>query len=102
MAGKNKEKGLFRVSIYLNEKEMTTMAEEAVKLNFREQGIPIKTEKPIDGEWLANTEGIGKVFKHGYEYWKSAEPERLKTLAEALEEEKALQQKIKALSKGSA
>jgi len=99
MNGKIKQKGLFRVSLYFNEPELTSMALEAERLHFRTVGIPIKKQKPngFANEWLANTDGVGKLLKYCYAYWKDAEPKRLEELAEISRQKKELEAKEKRL-----
>lgn len=92
MNGKNKEKGLFRVAVYFNEADLTTLVKEAERLRFRRVGIPVKILKPhgFADEWLANTDGIAKTLKYYAAYYKEHEAERTAELAKVQAEEKAL------------
>lgn len=65
-------------------------------------GIPIKKQKPhgLADEWVANTDGIGKLLKNCYDYWKKNEPERLRALAEVQEEQRKLEERKNMLEKG--
>ena len=102
MNGKKKDKGLFRVAIYFNEADLTSIAKDAEKAGKRKVGIPIKKQKPHGkaDEWLANTYGIGRFLKSCYEYWKKAEPQRLKELADTKRQMQELEAKQKALEQG--
>jgi hypothetical protein len=102
MNGKLKNKGLYRVSIYFNEADLTRIVKDAEKAGFRRVGIPIKRQKPhgLADEWLANTDGIGRLLKNCYDYWKKAEPQRLKELAETERQMQELAAKKEALEQG--
>lgn len=65
-------------------------------------GIPTKKQKPhgLANEWVANTDGIGKLLKNCYDYWKKNEPERLRELAELQEEQRKLEERKNMLEKG--
>ncbi len=104
MNGKLKGKGLYRVSVYFNEADLTRIVKDAEKAGFRRVGIPIKIQKPhgMADEWLANTDGIGRLLKTCYEYWKEEEPRRLEALAETERQLKELEAKKKALERGKA
>ena len=99
MNGKTKDKGLFRVAIYFNEADLTSIAKDAEKAGKRKVGIPIKKQKPhgMADEWLANTDGIGRFLKYCYKYWKDEEPKRLETLAQIERQEQELAARKKAL-----
>ena len=102
MNGKNKTKGLFRVSVYFNEADITSLAKDAEKAGFRRVGIPVKIQKPhgLADEWLANTDGMGKMLKNCWDYWRKMEPERLRALAEVQEEQKRLEARKAELERG--
>ena len=97
MNGKNKNKGLYRVSVYFNEDDLSSIVKDAEKLGFRRVGIPIKIQKPhgFADEWLANTDGVSRVLKHCHMYWTNAEPARLKAQADAMAAVRAAQEKAK-------
>ena len=99
MNGKNKDKGLFRVSVYFNEKDLATIIKESEKSGFRRVGIPVKIQKPhgMANEWLANTDGASKMLKKAFAYYVEHEADRIKALAEAMAQAKATQDKVKAL-----
>lgn len=102
MNGINKNKGLVRVSVYLNEQELVTAAKDSERAGFRRVGIPLKKQKPhgLADEWLANTDGISRLFKMSWEYWRKAEPERLRALAEEEEKIQAALKRKQELEKG--
>lgn len=104
MNGKNKGKGLFRVSIYFNENDLALVVKDAEKAGFRRVVVPVKIQKPhgLPDEWLANTDGVGRFLKNCYDYWKKTAPERLKELAETERQLKELSAKKEALEKGIA
>ena len=104
MNGKLKSKGLYRISVYFNEADLTSIVKDAEKAGFRRAGIPIKVQKPhgLADEWLANTDGIGTMLKNCYDYWKKTEPERLRELAEVQEQKRMLEAREAALEKGRA
>ena len=92
MQGKLKKKGLYRVGVYLNETELTSMAAEAEKLKFRRVGIPIKKQKEhgFADEWLANTDGVSRYLKYCHDYYLKTEAERLEKLATIARKEQEL------------
>lgn len=102
MKGKNKNKGLFRVAIYFNEKDLQAIVKDTEKAGFRRVGIPLKVQKPhgLPDEWLANTDGVGRFLKTCYDYWKKTAPERLKQLAETERQIRELSAKKEALERG--
>lgn len=102
MNGKIKNKGIFRVSVYFNEVDLTAIAKDAEKAQFRRMGIPIKRQKPhgMADEWLANTDGIGQFLKMCYDYWSKNEPARLEAIAENERKMQELAAKTEALKKG--
>ena len=99
MKGKIKSKGIFRVSCYFNEQQIISMVEDSEKLKFRRVGIPIKKQKPngFSGEWFANTDGISKLLKYCYKYYKENESERVAKLAIKLKEKENAEIEIRKL-----
>lgn len=100
MVGKLKEKGLVRVSVYLNEQELTAMAQEAEKRGLRRVGLPLRKQKEhgFSHEWEANTDGLSVLLKWCYDYYRREEPKRLKRLAEISQEIARLEAEKKELS----
>jgi hypothetical protein len=96
MNGINKKKGLFRVALYFNEQDITTLAAEAEKAGFRRAGIPTKTVTPhaFADEWRANTDGLGPFIKACIAYYRQAEPARLAELARLATEKAAIEKKM--------
>ena len=99
MQGKIKKKGIYRVSVYFNEQELTSLAAEAEKAKFRRVGIPIRKQKEhgFGDEWQANTDGISRFLKYTLAYWRDHEKERLEQAAALAERERALQAEKKKL-----
>jgi hypothetical protein len=98
MAGKMKDKGLFRVSVYFSESDLASLVKETEKAGFRRVGIPIKIQKPhgLPDEWLANTDGVSRFLKHCVEYWRRHETERLEEATRIAEQERQLaERKVK-------
>lgn len=91
--GKIKKKGIFRVSVYLNEADLTSMADQAHRLKFRRGGIPLKTQKPhgFADEWVANTDGVGLYLKFCHDYYVQYEGERLNKLADIVRRKQQLE-----------
>lgn len=103
MQGKLKEKGLFRIGLYLNLEEMTREAAQAEKLHLRRGGLPIKTQKPggFAGEWIANTDGISPLFKFYSEYYRKTEARRLAEAADIARQEQELAERKETLGVAS-
>ena len=92
MQGKNKQKGLFLIKVWLGEPDFSRMAALAEKLGFRRVGLPLKTIKPhgFSDEWRANTNGISQTFKHLADYYEQTEAYRLNEAARIANERAAL------------
>lgn len=95
MQGKIKQKGLFRVSVYFNEREISALARQAENLQFRRVGLPIKKLKAggFADEWEANTDGISKTLKFFADYYGKTEPRRLAELAALSREEQEIKER---------
>jgi len=79
LQGKLKEKGLARVSVYLNKDELSSMAQMAERLGYRRVGLPleVKAEHGFSNEMVSNTDGISRVLKFCFEYYAADYPKRL-------------------------
>ena len=82
------------IRTYLRPELFAEIAGEAEKAGKRKKGLLLYTAKPhgFANEKLANTDGIAKFLKFCYDYYKKAEPARLKELADILQQEKELQE----------
>ncbi|MFA5929466.1 MAG: hypothetical protein WC861_01140 [Candidatus Micrarchaeia archaeon] len=96
MQGKLKEKGLTRVSVYLNKEELSSMAQLAEKLGYRRVGLPLETIKPhgFSGETFSNTDGISRALKYCFDFYMRVNPKLLARRAELLKEVEDLGAKI--------
>ena len=89
---KKQRKKQLRVKTYLSEPLFAEMAEQAEKAGFRKKGLLLYTQKKhgFADEKIANTDGIAKLLKYCYTYWRDEQANRLRVAAEIAQKEKEL------------